>query len=213
MNLESSKNLGGVGALLIVIASVGLFGQAFVGLLGLVGIILVLIALKGISDYYQEAGIFNNALYAIIIAIIGLVAFVGAIVASVLMFLSNLPIELKDLVEKGDWASFAAKFPAEFTNMNVIWTLVGTIIIALVVLFIFAIIAMVFFRKSLGLLSSKTGVGLFGTAGLLMLIGAVLTIIIIGFLLIWIGWILLIVAFFTVRTQAAPTQTPPPPTA
>jgi uncharacterized membrane protein len=164
------------------------------------------------SDHYKEAGIFNNALYAVIIAIIGGVAFVGAIVASVFAFLSNLPAWARTLIESGEWAGLASEFRARaLTDISFIWPFIGGIILALVVLFIFAVIAMVFFRKSLSSLSTKTGVGLFGTAGLLMLIGAVLTIIIIGFLLIWIAWILLIVAFFSVKTQAAPQPTPQPP--
>jgi uncharacterized membrane protein len=68
MELESSKNLGGVGALLIFIGPLltalpGIGG--YTGLLSLVGAILVLIAFKGFADYYRESGIFNNALYAI----------------------------------------------------------------------------------------------------------------------------------------------------
>jgi len=58
-------------------------------------------------------------------------------------------------------------------------------------------------------LAEKTGVGLFGTTGLILLIGAVLTIILIGFLLLWVALILLTVAFFSIK----PEPTPPPPTA
>jgi len=212
MDLESSKNLGGVGALLLVIAGVGFFGTPFVGLLGLVGIILVLIALKGMSDHYKEAGIFNNALYAVVIAIIGGVAFIGAIVASVFAFLSSLPVWARALIDSGDWAGLATEFRARaLTDMSFIWSFIGAIVLALVVLFIFAVVAMIFFRKSLSSLSTRSGVGLFGTAGLLMLIGAVLTIIAIGLLLIWIACILLTVAFFSVKTQAAPQPPPQPP--
>jgi uncharacterized membrane protein len=219
MDLDASKNLGGVGALLLVIAGVGFFGTPYVGLLGLVGIILVLIALKGMSDYYKEAGIFNNALYATITAIIGIVAFVGVVVASVLAFLSSLPEWAQTLIDQGDWAGLATAFQqhfTDFTDFSAIWALIGSVILALVVLFVFAIVAMILFRKSLGSLSTRSGVGLFGTTGLIMLIGAVLTIIVIGFLLIWIGWILLTVAFFSVKAQAAPQPTtqpmaPPPP--
>jgi uncharacterized membrane protein len=57
-------------------------------------------------------------------------------------------------------------------------------------------------------LSEKTGVGLFGTIGLILLIGVVLTIIGIGFLLLWVVLILLTVAFFSIRTE----HTQPPPT-
>ena len=38
------------------------FLAAYSAVLGLVGLILVLIATKGLSDHYNVAGIFNNAL-------------------------------------------------------------------------------------------------------------------------------------------------------
>ena len=65
MTLESSKNLGGVGALLIFITLPLLFLPrvgGFALILPLIGTILLLVALKGFADYYREAGIFNNAL-------------------------------------------------------------------------------------------------------------------------------------------------------
>jgi uncharacterized membrane protein len=66
-------------------------------------------------------------------------------------------------------------------------------------MFVFAIISMIFMRKSMNQLSSKSGISLFGTAGLLMLIGAVLTIVGLGLILIWIGLILATVAFFRMK--------------
>ena len=61
MTLESNKTLGGVGALLMVISPLsGFVAGVFSSVLGLVGIILVLIAMKGLADHYSEGGIFNN---------------------------------------------------------------------------------------------------------------------------------------------------------
>ena len=77
----------------------------------------------------------------------------------------------------------------------------------MVILFIFVVVAALFYRKSLNSLAQKTGVGLFGTTGLILLIGAVLTIIVIGFLLLWVAMILLTVAFFSIKTESA--QQPP----
>jgi uncharacterized membrane protein len=88
--------------------------------------------------------------------------------------------------------------------------LVG-LFVALAVLWVFAIIATYFVRRSLVSLSAKSGVGLFSTAGLLMLVGAVLIIAFgLGLLLIWIGALILAIAFFTMKPQesqpAAPSQ-------
>lgn len=202
MTLESSKNLGGIGAILMVIGFLGFFGSAFAGVLDLIGIILVLIALKGLADHYNEQGIFNNALYGFIISIVGGVAFVGALVASFIMFVASTDFDYTD----------PTAWQERFMNLTDLWNFIGAVIVALIVLFIFAVIAAIFYRKSLSLTAGKTGVGMFGTAGMLILIGAVLTIILVGFILIWIAMILLAVAFFSIRAETAqPPPAPPPP--
>jgi len=66
-------------------------------MLGLIGLILVMIALKGLSDHYREKGIFNNALYGVIIAIIGVVIFVAMIVVIAIDFLSALGIDISSV--------------------------------------------------------------------------------------------------------------------
>ncbi len=205
MALETSKYLGGIGAILIVIGCLPI--PYIQGLLVLVGLILLLIGLKGLADYYNEGGIFNNALYAVILAIVGVVVAIATVVVSAFAALSDIGIDLANIT---DWTNLGTELTSRFTDLtdfSALWTLLGALVAALVILFVFAIIAMFLFRRSLNQLSSKSGVGMFGTAGLLMLIGAVLTIIVIGALLIWIGFILLAVAFFRIRAQ--PTQATP----
>mgnify|MGYP001116757410 CR=1 FL=1 len=137
-------------------------------------------------------------------AIIGVVAFVGSFVSAFLVAISDLGLD------PADWADLGSILRERFMKLNTFWGFVGATILALVVLFIFAFIAVLFFRKSLNLLSAKTGIGMFGTAGLLMLIGAILTIIIVGLILVWVAWILVAVAFFSIRTQPIQPQAPPP---
>lgn len=209
MTLESSKTLGGVGAILVVIGFLGFFGTGYAGLLILIGAILTLISLKGFSDHYNEGGIFNNALYGFITAIIGVVASIGAMVVMVIMAFSTVLAGL-------DWTDPTAIQQYFMEHMTDLWGIIGTLIIALVVLFVFVIIATIFFRKSLSMLSAKTGERIFETAGLIWLIGAVLTIILVGFILIWVAWILIAVGFFSIKTTATqpptlPPQPPPPP--
>ncbi len=206
MNLETSKNLGGIGAILLVIGFLGFFGTFYAGALGLIGIILVLIAMKGLADNYNEAGIFNNTLYGFILTIVGGIAFVGTLFATVLMALATLPIS--DLTNAAEWME---AFQEGFIDPTAILALVGALIAALVVLFIFVVISAVFYRKSFNIIAAKSGVGMFSTAGLLLLIGAVLTIILIGFIIIWIALILLAVAFFSIKPTAAGPAPPPPP--
>jgi len=200
MTLESDKTLGGIGALLVVIGFLGFFAYGYVAILALIGMIITLIALKGMSDHYKEAGIFNNALYGVITLIIGVVAFIATLAVVILMALSSLAI---------DWTDPAA-IHAYFMNFGNIGDIIGAAIGALVVLFVFAIVSAIFFRKSLTSLSAKSGENIFATAGLLWLIGAVLTIILVGFILIGIAWILIAVGFFSIK-PTAPPQSPPPP--
>ena len=206
MTLESNKTLGGVGALLMVISPFsGFVAGVFSSVLGLVGLILVLIAMKGLANHYNEGGIFNNALYGVILTIVGGVVFGATIVVGAVGLLADLNL---------DWTTLSTD-PAAISNMNweelinfeTLWSHIAIILGGLIILFIFVVIAAIFYRKSLTTLSEKTGVGLFGTTGLLLLIGAVLTIIGIGFLLIWVALILLTVAFFSIRVE--PTRPPP----
>lgn len=202
MNFDTSKYLSGIGALLLVIAAIGSAVQ-YLGFLGLVGIILLLIGLKGLADFYKEQGIFNNALYSIIIAIVGGIVAVATAAITAVSVLASIGIDLGNIQ---DWTTFGTalgNYFADFSNFGQLWTIISGVIVGLVLLFVFLIIAMFFVRKSLTQLSSKSGIGLFGTAGLVMLIGAVLTIIVVGLIVIWIGLILATAAFFMMKEPQA----------
>ena len=196
MNLETSKNLGGVGAILMFIGVLPLF--AYSGIISLVGLILVLIAMYGLASYYNESGIFNNALYGVIAAIVGGVVGAVVLVAGAMNFFADIGLSLWNLQDVSALSGISQDL-----ILTHIWDFIAIILVAWVILVVFAIIAAVLIRKSLGAMSSKTGVGLFGTTALLILIGAVLMIIFIGALLIWIALLLLAVAFFQIKPQHA----------
>jgi len=205
MTLESSKALGGVGALLMVIGA-SMSGNT--GVLGLIGLILVLIALKRLSNHYNEAGIYNNAFYGVIMAIIGGVVSVAVIMVAAVGLLSALGIEI---TAWGDWTTFQQINWEGLVTWGIIAPYIAAILGSLVVLFVFVVVAAVFLRRSYTTLSAKTGVKMFSTVGLLTLIGAVLTIIGVGLILLWFAQVLLAVAFFSIKTQPAqpPESTPP----
>jgi uncharacterized membrane protein len=75
------------------------------------------------------------------------------------------------------------------------------------VFFIAMIVSAILMRKSLDSLSKHSGEKIFGTAGMVWLIGAILTVILIGIIVIWISWILVAVGFFSIK----PAQAQPPP--
>jgi uncharacterized membrane protein len=209
MNFETSKNLGGVGAILMFISVLPYISSYTFGLLGLVGCILLLVGMKGLADYYREAGIFNNALYGTITGIVGGVAFVAIIFTAVLGFISNIVPSWNE-----DWTSLGQINPADITtniDLSTIGPFLAAILVAFVVLFVFVLVVAILYRKSLNSLREKSGVGMFGTAGTVLLVGAVLTIVVgLGLILVWIAVLLVAIAFFQLRPQQ-PTPPAPPP--
>ena len=205
MTIETSKNLGGIGAILMFIGVLPWIAP-YGWVLGLIGVILALIGFKGLADYYNEAGVFNNALYAVILCIVGVGVFIGIVIVAAFGLLADLGLDASNIA---DWSGRISQFDWQGMSSTV-WSFAAQVILGAVVLWICLIVAAVLLRKSLGIVTMKSGVGMFGTTGLLILIGAVIPVI--GLLLIWIGLLLLAVAFFSIRPQpaqpAAPTQTP-----
>ncbi|HVP23611.1 MAG TPA: DUF996 domain-containing protein [Conexivisphaerales archaeon] len=72
-------------------------------------------------------------------------------------------------------------------NWNGLAPYIGAIAGALIILFDLTVVAAVLMRRSFGTLAQKSGINMFDTSGLVLLIGAVLTIIIVGFVLIWVA--------------------------
>jgi uncharacterized membrane protein len=200
MTLETSKTLGGVGAILMFIGIIPYI--SYFGVIELIGLILVFVALYNLAGYYSERGIFNNALYGLLAGIVGGVIAGVVVVYAVLTSLTDFLYQIFP-TWNGDWATLSGLTP-DTSNINPadILPFVGGILAALAILWIFSIVSAFFVRRSLRSLSAKTSVGLFSTAGLLLLIGAVLIIAIgIGLILIWISALLLAIAFFTIRRQ------------
>jgi len=183
MSLESGKTLGGVGAIFIAIGSV--FPP-----LSLVGIILLLVAMRRLADYYEDKGIFDNALWGFIFGIIGIV---GAIIVFFLFIFTG-----------AIWS---------VTTGFAVPLAIGSIIGAIVVWFVFSLLQAIYYRKAFAILSEKSEEKMFDTAGLLLLIGAILTIILIGALVSLVAWILVAVGFFAIKTLPTPLPPLAPPQA
>jgi len=212
MSIETSKILGGVGALLMFIGILPYI--SFFGVIEIIGLILVMVALYNLGNYYREGKIFNNTLYGIIMGIVGGVISVAVIVITVLTSLTDFLYEIfPDW--NGDWTALSGLTPdpSNISIDSIAPFLIGLFAV-LIILWVFSIIAAFFVRRSFGTLSEKSGVGLFSTAGLLLLIGAVLIILFgIGLILIWISALLLAIAFFQLKPQQEqPTTSTSAPT-
>jgi uncharacterized membrane protein len=208
MTLESSKTLGGIGAILMFI---GIFPYiSYFGIIELIGAILVLTALYSLGNYYKDSGIFNNALYGVMAGIVGVVS---AVAIGLAIVLPNIKDFLMTIFPSwnGDWSTISSLsgMTPDTSNIGIgdVIPFISAAIVIFVILWIFAIIATFFVRRSFVRLSAKTNVGLFSTAGLLLLIGAFLVIVVgLGLILIWVAALILAIAFFKLK----PTQQPPP---
>lgn len=184
MELDTSKNLGGIGAILLVIGSLAIFGTGYSGILWLIGGILVLVALSGLGGYYKESGIFNNVIFAVVVDIVGVVVFVGLAIFVTLSSLLSLPGVPTDWTDTTNVTSFFTNYFSNGNNWNTIMGWIGGLVVTWVIFIIFISIGGYLIWKSLRTLGAKSGVGLFGTAGLLIFIGAILTIILIGLIIV-----------------------------
>ena len=208
MTLESSKTLGGIGAILMFI---GVFPYiSYFGIVELIGAILVLTALYSLGNYYKDSGIFNNALYGVMAGIVGVVS---AVAIGLAIVLPNIKDFLMTIFPSwnGDWSTISSLSGMTPDTSNIgsgdVIPFISAAIVIFVILWIFAMIATFFVRRSFVRLSAKTNVGLFSTAGLLLLIGAFLVIVVgLGLILIWVAALILAIAFFNLK----PTQQPPP---
>lgn len=133
----------------------------------IIGIIMFIISIHNISKLLKENDIYSNIVKSFLIGIIGI---------SISLFLGLY--------------TFVSVFSGH-------WSFGTNIFLSLIIFYSFIIASAVFFRKSLVLIASFTDNELFKTAGDVMFWGAILTIFAIGFIGMFISWVLLAIAFFT----------------
>ena len=206
MELQTSKKLGGIGALILFLGIIPAYiGFDLYGIPTAIGIILVLISLHSLAKFYKDKEIFNNALFGTLAAII------GAIISLAIILTTFLPT-LEDAMYQaapdwnGNWIDFTNIIP-NFDNINsttLLQLTIGTLLIGIVV-WVFIIISMIFIRKSLKTLADHSHTNLFATTSRILIIGAAIPIL--GILIIWISSLILANAFLTMKE---PQQTPSP---
>jgi len=148
--------------------------------ISIVAYILILIATKYVSDELGDKSIFDNMLYAVIAGIVGGVA-----------------------------AAFIIFTGALFGVFTFALSAIGGVIAGLAVAWIALIVSSIFIRRSYDTMASKLNVGMFGTAGMLYFIGAILTIILVGFVILFVAAVLQIIAFFSIADSSPSIQPKP----
>ena len=234
MSLESGKKLGITASLIAVIMPViGVIAYVFLffssvlgsislgtnadipsdfiiilfavfGTIAFAGLILFVLAMHRLSQYYNEPSIYKNTFYGFIINI------VGTITAILFYFalLASLPHSTSSL--QGNTQTTAATSlpttPLVLYSLGLILSLILALIAVAIVL---GVVSAVFYMRAFNKLGEKSGVDNFKTAGLLYLLGVVLSIVGVGVLLMWIAWILALTGFNSLQPKIPVTSTLP----
>ncbi len=179
---DETKLLGGVGSALLALGITPYAGILFT----LAGFILLLIAVKQISDKHNDKNIFRNFLTGTILNLTGIAIALVAATSTLLNF----------------------SFVSDIDNLTAlgIGTLIG-ISIALLTLYVALVISGLLFKRTFNSIGKLTNNDLFSLAGNLIFWGSLATIILLGGILIWVGWILIAIAFFTTETNKDMTET------
>ena len=148
--------------------------------ISIIGYILILVATKYVSDDLGDKSIFDNMLYAVIAGIVGVAA-----------------------------AAFIIFTGAAFSAVTFSESAIAGVIVGLAMSWIALIISSIFIRRSYNTMATRLNIGNFRTAGTLYFIGAILTIILVGFIVLLIAAIVQIIAFFAIPDSVPGTQAQP----
>jgi len=189
VNFEYAKTLTGEGSILLLLSLVPYAGW----ILGIVGVILFLRGIKELANYYQDKEIYENSLTGVKFYIVALIAAAVAIAAIV--------------VGVGSATGFTFK---GFTPTIGFGVGVAGFLAAIVVAFVFFILAALHLRKTFNNLAQKSGEASFTTAANLLWWGSLLSIILVGFILIFVAWIFATIGFFAMKSRQFQQYAPQP---
>ncbi len=147
----------------------------------IIGWILTILAVKNISEAVQDRSIYSSAIISVILAIVGTAIF-AVVVASAFLGFVGL-------------GAFSTGAPPPVTSGFI--GLIAGLIAGLLVVWVFAMISAYFLWKSYKKVSARTNVGLFRTGALVNFIGSILTVVLVGFILIFVAEIIFVIAYFS----------------
>lgn len=159
-----------------------------IGVLSIVAIILFVVAMYFLSHYYNERGIFTDVIYAVIIYA------ATAVAATIVEFAYLIPM-LSSLSQNTN--------PSSIFNGGFFTVAIVLAIVAIIVIIVCAVLVM----RALNRLAEKSEVDSFKTAGLLFIIGILLTVVLVGVIIVWIAFIFAAIGFY--RLKPLPTAAVP----
>jgi uncharacterized membrane protein len=189
-SFEYGKTLAGEGSILLLLGLVPYVGWV----LGIIGVILFLRGTKELANYYQDSEIYQNSLTGVKYYVVALIAAAVAITSMVLGAASATGLFTGNFVFT---AGFAVGLAAFFAGI--------------IIAFVFYVLAASHLKRTFNTLAQKTGEHSFSTAGTLLWVGSILTIVVVGLLLIFIAWIFATIGFFSMRSKQQPEPYSYPP--
>jgi len=210
MELKQAKILGGLGAIFILCFVIPVIGW----ILSIVGFILTAIAIKEISDKVKDKPIFTNYLISIILYF---VSGVTAIIGSIIFFFSAVVNNIDKFKNFNNWNGFNDFGIRDFNFfrgspeirdfLTTIGSKIWILILILAIAWVIFVVAGYFTKSSFDRLVEKIKIDNFKTAGLLIFIGSILTILFgVGFIIILVGVIFEIISFFSLPDIYEETQ-------
>ena len=160
---------------------------------------MVLLAVKQISEAVNDREIFNNVLMAVILQIVGSAISVFVVIGSFFAFVGS------QIMMAPFGSSFDGFGGPGILGTGAVMAVLGSLLAGLIAMWVVLIIAARFLRKGYERIADKTGTRTFRTVARWYYYGAWLTIILVGFVLILIAWILQIKAFFFLP-ESPPSQ-------
>src|SRR5207245_3150671 len=129
-SLSQAKTLGGIGGILALL----FWLPAHVGIvLLIVGLVLMLLAVKNIADTVVDQVIFSNMMYSVVLAII------GPIIATVVLLAAAASL----------FSAFSGFTPGTMTIPSGFWAALEFVILAGIILWVCILISTVFVKRRL----------------------------------------------------------------
>jgi len=173
------------------------FGDIIIPIIAIVVIALIIfimnsLAMQRLSQYYNESAIFRNSIYGLILGLVGIGLTVAVIIKVVL------------------YADASARDIVGITTVEPMTGTIATLLVSIIfAAFLLELVSAVFYLLAFRKLGDKSGVYSFNKAGKIYLIGIVMTIVVIGFLIIWIAWVYSASGFNSLKPKALETPNPP----
>jgi len=193
--LKQARTMGGVGSIQVLLSFVPYVGF----ILGLAGFVMVLLAVKQISEVVKDREIFHNVLMAVILQIVGSAISVFVVIGSFFAFVGSQVM----------MAPFGPSFDGfggpGILGAGAVMAVLGSLIVGLITMWVVLIIAARFLKKGYEGIATMTGTETFRLVGRLYFYGALLIIVLIKAILAFVAGILQIKAFFSLP-ESPPNQ-------